>query len=266
MTYSFIAYIDESGDDGISGNYREPGGRGGSSHWLTISASMWRYSRDLEAVQWRNEIRDRLPNGIRNKPIHCKHFDHQKKVMACQLLATKPIRSICVMSNKPSIPQNVYNEKNQLYFYLSRYLLERISWFCRDTRPNVPEGDGRVKIIFSRRGGLSYEGFRDYLTKLRQANDPGIQINWPVIDISGIEAMDHSKRAGLQIADIVACSMTAGLEPDLYGNCEARYAELLRPIVYRRGRNFLSYGVKIVPRPEQLELSDQQKKFIGVFQ
>jgi hypothetical protein len=74
---------------------------------------------------------------------------------------------MCVIANKPVIPPGIYDEKNHLYFYLCRYLIERISWLCRDMRRNVPEGDGKVKIIFSRRGGMSYDDFRAYLERLR---------------------------------------------------------------------------------------------------
>lgn len=265
MAHSFIAYVDESGDDGLTGRYRTAGQQGGSSHWLTISASIWRYSRDFEAVQWRDEVRDQLPPQMSRKALHCLKLTHQQRVMACQTLATKPLRSICVLANKPVIRPDIYTQKNQLYFHMSRYLIERISWFCRDMRRDVPEGDGRVKIIFSRRGGLSYDDFRAYLTRLRNANDDDIQIHWNVIDIDQIEARDHSTRAGLQIADLIAYCITAGLEPDAYGNSELRYARILRPLIYRRGGNYLSYGVKIVPRLDQIPLTPQQQDFVQFF-
>ncbi|GAA4714926.1 DUF3800 domain-containing protein [Sphingomonas lutea] len=266
MAHSFIAYIDESGDDGLSGRYREPGRRGGSSHWLTLSASIWRYSRDLEAIEWRDAIRNQLGHQVRKVPLHCKDFNHQQKVMAAHTLRAKPFRTICVLANKASIPEGTYVGKNQLYFYMCRYLIERISWFCRAARPKVPEGDGRAKMIFSRRGGLSYPNFIDYLRRLQAFDDPeNIQINWMVIDAEGIEARDHSTRAGLQIADIMATCVTAGLEPDLYGNQERRYAEILKPQLYERNGNYLSYGVKMFPHPDQLELNEQQRAFVDLF-
>jgi hypothetical protein len=265
MASSFIAYIDESGDDGLSGTYRLPGQHGGSSNWLTISTSIWRHSRDIEAVRWRDEIRKRLPEQKHKNPLHCSKLTHQQRLMACQVLSEKSMRSICVMANKALIRTNVFTRQNQLYFYLSRYLIERISWFCRDMRGWVPDGDGRVKIVFSRRGGLSYEGFKDYLTRLKNADQENIEIDWNVIDIDGIEARDHRAKAGLQIADLVATCMTAGLEPDMYGNCERRYAETLRPLIYRRGDNYLSYGVKLVPRNGHMALSEQQRAFIALF-
>ena len=176
MAHSYIAYIDESGDDGL-GRYRIPSQIGGASTWLTISATICRMSRDLEMVEWRNEIRTKLSQRAEKKPLHFKTMSHGQRTMASQILAGKAMRGICIMANKPVIPSGMYPEKNQLYFYLCRYLMERISWLCRDMRRIVPEGDGRVKIIFSRRGGLSYEAFRAYLLKLKNLNDPTIQIN-----------------------------------------------------------------------------------------
>lgn len=264
MSHTFIAYIDESGDDGL-GKYRTPGAGGGASHWLTISASIWRLSRDLDALSWRDEIRGQLGVKAQSKPLHCKDMTHQQKVMAANSLLGKPFRSICVLANKPIIPDGVYTQKNQLYFYMTRYLIERISWFCRDNRRHVPEGDGKVKIVFSRRGGMSYDEFRSYLERLKGTADADVQINWPVIDIEAIEAKDHSTRAGLQIADFMATAITAGIEPDPYGNCELRYAETLRQHIYHRRGNFLSYGMKIVPRFDAIPLSDQQLAFVRLF-
>lgn len=265
MAHSYIAYIDESGDDGL-GRYRIPGQVGGSSTWLTVSATICRMSRDLEMVEWRNEIRSKLGSRAEKKPLHFKDMNHGQRTMASQILSTKALRGVCVMANKSVISPGTYTEKNQLYFYLCRYLIERLSWLCRDLRRIVPEGDGRVKIVFSRRGGLSYEAFRAYLLKLKSFNDPAIRINWPVIDINDIEAQDHGKRAGLQIADIVASSITSGVEPDFYGNCELKYAEALKPVIYSRRGNYLSYGVKLYPGADRLALTAQQQKFVTLFE
>lgn len=263
MAHSFIAYIDESGDDGMNGRFKAVGQRGGSSHWLTISASVWRYNRDLEATEWVREILSRFPNGGQAKTLHCQDLNHGQRVMASQILAEKPLRSICVMAHKPSLDPLVFTEKNQLYFYICRYVIERLSWLCRDSRKSIRDGDGRVKIVFSRRGKLSYEQFKAYLERLKA--DPTVTVNWGVIDIDGIEARDHSTRAGLQVSDIIATCMTAGLERDIYGNCETRYGEILKQIIYRRKDNFLSYGVKFAPAVEQIELNDQQRSFLELF-
>jgi len=45
------------------------------------------------------------------------------------------------------------------------------------------------------------------------------------------------------------------MEPDNFGNCECRYAETLKRIIYNRNRNYLSYGIKFIPNHEGLALT-----------
>lgn len=262
MAHSFIAYIDESGDDGLD-KFRLQGANGGASTWLVLSAFVTRYSRDLELVSWRNEILSRIPER-KSRNLHFAQLNHAQKIVAAQSIATKRCQAVSVLSDKTTISEGIYKQKNQLYFYLARYLVERVSWLCRDLRRQVPEGDGRAKIIFSRRGGMSYPDFRQYLEKLRDSENT--QIHWPVIDIAGIEAEDHSRRAGLQLADIVASAFSSGIEPNRHGNCEARYAEILKPIVFQRNKNYFSYGMKLVPQFDRLTLSDEQQRLIKIFE
>jgi hypothetical protein len=262
-SHSFIAYIDESGDDGLTGNYRTPGKSGGSSHWLNIGAVVWRNSRDLDAVKWAKTIISRLPKKAR--PLHFSELRHHERVMAIAELSKKPFRISCVMANKPIIPVGIYQDKNQLYHYMTRYLIERISWLCRDMRPKVPEGDGKVRIIFSRRGGMSYDDFRSYMHSLKDKENSDIRIYWPVIDIEGIKAFDQSQVYGLQVADLAVSALSAAIEPDIYGNCEMRFATMLKSNVYCREGKYLGYGIKTVPSPEKITLNNQQENFISLF-
>jgi hypothetical protein len=206
----------------------------------------------------------------KTRELHFYKLNHGQKLAAVQTIAQKPLRVLNVIAAKEPIPPDIYVEKNQLYFYMTRYLIERISWLCRDDRPMVKEGDGRVKITFSRRGGMSYGDFRDYLRKLKANKEQDVQIHWPVIDIDAVDAADHGKSASLQLADAVASSFAAGFEPDRYGNCELRYAETLRPVTYNRknragAKNYLSYGVKIVPNHDDCPLNDQQKTMVNIW-
>jgi hypothetical protein len=215
---------------------------------------------DHHAVAWRDEILEMTEK--KTKILHFVDLTHSQRVVAAQYLAKKPLRGISVISNKASIPDGTFTGRNHYYFYITRYVIERISWICRDyTR--LGDGNGKVKIIFSRRGKMSYEDFKTYLCRLKDNEETSIY--WPSIDIEGIEARDHSTRAGLQIADVIASAMSCGIDPDHYGNCECRYAEILRPVIYRRKKNYMSYGAKIVPHPDGLELSADQKKFVALF-
>lgn len=263
MAHSFVAYIDEAGDDGLPGHYRQPGRQGGASHWLTIGAVVWRMSRDLDFVGHARNIIKQLPPQKQKKPLHFKELDHPQRIMAINGILDKPMRLTAVIANKPVIPEGIYVQKNQLYHYVCRYLVERISWLCRDLRKSVPEGDGRVKIIFARRGGMSYPQFQNYLHFLH--NQDETEIHWPVIDIDGVEAYDQSERYGLQLADIAVSGLNAALEPDFYGNAEDRFARSLKPMIYNRGTNYFSYGAKMFPPLEQLENTPILENFADIF-
>lgn len=261
MTTTFLAYIDESGDDGLE-KFRSPFANGGASTWLVLTACVVRRINDLEMVRWTDEIRRAVYPQNNKKDLHFKDLNHSQRLTASRLVASKPVRFASVLAAKKSVSSEVYREKNQLYFYMARFLLERVSWLCRDLRPSAPEGDGRVAVTFSRRGGMSYPNFQTYLRRLR---DQRTEIHWPVIDLDSISARDHSTSASLKFADIGASSLAAGIEPDFYGNCEHRYGEFLKPVIYNRKGNYFSYGLKTFPHPSQCDLLECQKPFFRLF-
>ncbi len=112
---------------------------------------------------------------------------------------------------------------------------------------------------------MNYDDFQSYIQRLKDNDDPEIRIHWPVIDIPAIEAEDHGNRFGLQIADLVVSGITSALEPDYYGNVEPRFARALKPLVYHRGNNYLSYGAKLVPHADTIPLTVQQGEFLQIF-
>lgn len=261
--HSYIAYIDESGDDGL-GNYREPEVKGGASSWIVLTACVMRFSRRLEAVSIRDEIKEKTGKRTNGRGVHFAELNHGQKRAACSVLNGKPVRFISIICHKPSLDADNFQDKNQLYFYLGRFLLERISWICRDHRSNVPEGNGRVKIIFSRRGGMSYSDFRGYMKHLKNSGECS-SVHWPIIDIDAIEAKDHSTDAGLQLADCGASATASAFEPDRYGNCESQYLHTIRDLIYERGSNYLSYGMKFHPSNNEVPLDAQQTVSLQMF-
>lgn len=255
MSHSFNIYIDESGDDGMA-KFRAPGSGGGSSHWLVIGACIVRTSRDLELVALRDNIKNECRPNAKGRAIHFKDMNHSQKRRACQIIAGKPLRFSCVLGLKNTPDAAVFTDKNQLYFYLTRYLIERISWFCRDHRTQVREGDGRARITFSRRGGLNYDSFASYLRRLRDHEDTSV--HWPVIDIEAVQAQDHSRLAGLQIADCGTSAIAAAIEQDQYGNIENSYLREIAGNIYNRTGNYLSYGLKLLPQIDDAGLNSAQ--------
>jgi hypothetical protein len=232
-----MVYVDESGDEGFVR---------GASEWFVISGVIIRRAIDLETVKVVDTVRTAL-NKPAGKPLHFRHLNHMQRVAYVAALAGQRMRTVSVMVHKPSITNvATMKKKNVLYFYASRYLLERVSWYCRDILQPNEAGDGSAEIIFSNKGGMSYEDFRTYVDRLRNRSD--VRIDWNVIKRDQISSKGHAERRGLQIADAVASGYWNAVNRNALGLTEDRYARTLEPIAYAyKGRRIRSYGVKFVP-------------------
>ena len=102
MSHTYLAFIDESGDDGLSGPFRQPGHDGGSSRWLVISACLFRATHTLDAVRWRNEITGLMPEK-KSRDLHFAKMNHGQKLATVHAIATKPVRAISVIASKESL-------------------------------------------------------------------------------------------------------------------------------------------------------------------
>jgi hypothetical protein len=246
MNSSFIAYIDESGDEGF---VFHPDGSG-SSRWFVLSAAVIRRSNDLQMVSCLNETRVVLQKPPKTA-LHFVDLKHEQRVPYIRRVGALPIRTVSVLVHKPQItePEKFQNTKFLLYRYATRLLLERISWLCRDKR-RPGEGDGFAEVIFSNRSIMSYEEIRSYLRlllKQSESNPQGVQIDRTVIDPARIRAVEHSKLAGLQVADAVASGFHFALKVNRYGETETGYVGHLKRSIYRHKDVALGYGLKLWP-------------------
>ena len=249
MTASFRAYIDEAGDEGFK--FRPEGCRDGSSDWFVIAALITQPETDLQTVKTIDEVRQHF--GIPpKKNLHWKYLKHSEKVRYSQILAgLEQTRAVVVAVHKPSLTdRETFQGGFRLYFYITRYLLERVSWLARDLhRPSHAAGDGTVEVIFSNRQGMSYEELIAYIEKLQIDKGHGqkIEIDFNHVRLDQITARTPGKSMGLQLADAVASGFFNGLERDHYGNTEPRYAKNLKMTIYRHAHKVEGYGLKIVP-------------------
>ncbi len=255
---SFKVYIDESGDEGFCFDK-------GSPEWFVLSAVITRSICDIETVKLVDEARVALKKEARSN-LHFQKLNHGQKVAYVDRIAKARLRAVSIMVHKPSLT-NVewFRGKNNLYNYAGRYLLERVSWLCRDYTNKKDADDGSAHVTFSNRSGMSYAQFKTYLEHLRKVGDDGIgrvNIEWKVIKPDQIEAIQHHKRMGLQIVDAVASSFFAGAQKNIHGFTEGRYATMLAPVVYGyKSRNGAcckyGYGVKIFPREAEILLHQE---------
>lgn len=257
---SYRVYIDESGDEGFV--FHSDGS--GSSRWLVLSAVVVRKKNDLSLVRMLENVRVLLGKAPK-KELHFRDLKHEQRVPYVKQIATAQVKTISVLIHKPSLrdPEKFQSEKFLLYRYASRYLLERVSWLCRD-KHTPDEGSGHADVIFSNRSIMSYKDLTDYLQTLKTKSDPmKVRINWDVIDPYSVSAVDHSKLAGLQIADAVASSFYYAVNLNRYREIEDKYARLLLPNCYRHKGIALGYGLKFWP--EELQKLKSANPHIAIF-
>lgn len=246
MSTQFVAYVDESGDEGFA---FYPDGSG-SSRWFVLSAAVIRRSNDLRMVDCLKDVRKVLgrPNTY---PLHFVDLKHEQRIPYVRRIARLPIRTVNVMIYKPLIeePEIFQSEKFRLYRYATRLLCERLSWLCRD-HAHPKDRDASCDIIFSNRSTMSYDDMRHYLRELLEHTGDfpeEIQIDTAAISAERISAVDHSKLAGLQVADAVASSCHFSVKLSRYGETEPTYLQHLKKSLYRRKQNALGYGIKVWP-------------------
>lgn len=261
---SFVAYVDESGDEGFK--FNEDGS--GSSRWFVLSAAVIRGANDLQMVSCLKEVRELLGKPAKT-PLHFVDLKHEQRVPYVRRIGALPMRTVTVAIYKPLIqePEKFQNTKYLLYRYATRMLLERVSWLCRDHR-REGEGDGFAEVIFSNRSNMSYEDIRDYLRLLRrqhEADPQKVQVDPTVIDPERIRSVEHSKMAGLQVADAVASGLHFAVKLNRYRETETAYLLHLQASLYRHRRELLGYGIKVWPEDYSTikEKAPEVKNFEG---
>lgn len=261
---TFVAYIDESGDEGFKFE-------AGSSHWFVLSALILRKSQDLEMVGQVAKIRQLLGKPEKHA-LHFRNLNHDQRVAFVNEIAKTDYRAISVVVHKPSFANPAtFKSAYRLYHYAVRFLLERIGWYCRDNQPFPCEGNGTVDLVFSNRRRMSYEAIRNYLelllanAKIEYEGEPvtDIRLVHSVIRPDQISAPVANSRAGLQLADAIASSCYYGLEKSKYNTIEPRYAITIKPVIYCRKGNYLSYGFKCFPAKDGFEKINADLKWIG---
>lgn len=254
---TFVVHIDESGCEGFRFE-------SGSSEWFVISAVVVRRATELATLKLVDRVREKLGRPY-PLPLHFRDLKHEQKLPYIDEIARADLVVMTVFVHKPTLKEpETFGERYRLYFYATRYLLERVSWYCRDHRTAHDAGDGSALIVFSNRAGMSYEELRRYLDRLRQQTDAGdVRIDWNVVRSDQVVACSPRSRMGLLVADAVASGYARAVERDRHGFTEPRYARMLRPVAYCRKGSCLGYGLKFWPRDiDATVLVDERMKWM----
>lgn len=269
--YHYVAYIDESGDDGLT--KVKPMDQNGSSEWLVLSAVIVSASREKEVVSW---VRNIL-QGIRShqRPdLHFSNLNESKRAHVCREISELNLRCFVVASNKKNMKGYVnpfadqIPSKNWFYCWMTRLLLERVTHFVLERSIKDHGEPKKVKIEYSRRGGLSYPQMNAYYAWLQSKGKnlylPLGYIEWKVMHRELLEIHKHRDRAGLQLADCVASAFFKAVDIYDTGNCDPSFAKLLDS---RMGRDsdtqnglVSGYGLKLMPSMKKADLEPAQKE------
>src|SRR5262249_51750536 len=226
-------------------------------------------------VSWVSDVQGQFKNY--RKDLHFNKLLPFKKKIACDVMAQKPCRCFVVMSNKKNIeryknPKLDEGNRAWIYWWLARLLLERVTEFCEEQVPTDQRNKQKLRIVFSRRGGLRYKDFNDYLWKLHWQSGTGTlfigykDLKWSVIDFDEIFVLDHAARAGLQLADVIAGAFFQAVERNRPGECDPTYAKILKPLMAQDPYgNYLGRGLKTIPTPREMGLSTEQRELFEFY-
>jgi len=253
MAYDYIAFIDESGDEGFS--FDVTGGGRKSSEWFLLSAVI-HHARDNEQIE--ENLKPFFENPIRKSPAQSFHFrraNHNHCVALTRIMASLPIKVITIIAHKPSMTGwKLRESKNYLFDYCTKLLIERISQCVAKWEPA-----GIVRIVFSDRRQLKLDRVVNYLRQLKASPSsfsvrsgyvqPNNRINWKVIDFAEIDLQLNESMIGLQLADATVSGAAKAVEYCAFKTTEHRYIKMLAPVYYRPTpkSSSLEWGVKFVP-------------------
>jgi hypothetical protein len=267
MSCGFVAYIDESGDDGLA--RVQPIDAGGSSEWFVLSAVVVRESRENEVGRWQRDILKSF--GYTQRPdIHYRKLTEGRKRLACQYIARQPLRIFVFMSNKKNMRgysnKRCAEEPYYFYWWCSRILLERVTKFCASASKSLYGEYRPVKMVFAQRGGMAYPRLLAYLGLLQHQSSGGNlfitagDLNWRVVDLDQIYNIAAKNEAGLQLADVAAGAFYEAVNREKRTGPDATYAKLLFPRLYKERNLILGNGLKPMPALWQAKLDPSQRE------
>lgn len=248
MAGTFIAYIDESGCEG--GDH----GKGGSE-WFGLTAVVTTQEKApmlAERIAMFKAEHKRAPDWT----FKFTSLDPKRKIRIAQHLAELPVLVTSILVHKPSLKNEALrNDHKRLYFYYGKFLIERISWICRDSR-RADNADKRCEIVFSKRSKFPYDELIEYIRGLPQT-DPKSRAAWEHIDPDLISSIPHNESNGCIFADVAASALTLATEATEFGITDWRPQIGLLPRYWAPAKVYKGNSLKLFPfEAESMPLTD----------
>ena len=228
----YNVYIDESGDEGINKG----------SKYFILTAIIVEKEKDLTVSKSVDDIKTNLEMNIKSQ-LHWKLINgYPNKKMIMETIKNLDIKIINIIVDTKCIKMI---SSNNIYNFFSGYLYERICWYMN-------ENNGVANINISSRGNLSKKALSDYLNS---NNHKKFEIDNS--KIKSIKIIPNERKKLLQLAD---CCCSALFQALKYNNeIHFNYIKQIKNKLYRKGKNLISYGLKLVPSDSE---SKEVKKLI----
>lgn len=228
----YNVYIDESGDEGINKG----------SKYFILTAIIVEKEKDLTVSKSVDDIKTNLEMNIKSQ-LHWKLINgYPNKKMIMETIKNLDIKIINIIVDTKCIKMI---PSNNIYNFFSGYLYERICW-------HMNENNGVANINISSRGNLSKKALSDYLNS---NNHKKFEIDNS--KIKSIKIIPNERKKLLQLAD---CCCSALFQALKYNNeIHFNYIKQIKNKLYRKGKNLISYGLKLVPSDSE---SKEVKKLI----
>lgn len=268
--YDYVAYIDEAGDPGTA--RVKPRSKVGASEWFIVSGALIPAKLESEVEGWVQEMMEAM-NSHQLRDIHFAKLNDNRKTLLCSLLAEKHVRLFTVISNKQNM-QGYHNpfasqmtallpQDNWFYCWMTRILLERMTDFVVKNSMKKDGKVGRLKLVYSERGGLRYSQMHAYFEWINMKSVGGkipLYIPWGHVDFRTLNSnymhvYSHRENQGLKLPDIVASAFFRAVDIHDTGNRNADFAKLLKPKMAADPDSKLisGYGVKLMPNMKTLD-------------
>ena len=232
----YNVYIDESGDEGINKG----------SKYFILTAIIVEKEKDLLISKVVDTIKNNLEISIKSQ-LHWNSIKgYPNKVMIMESIKGLDIKIINVIVDTKCIKLIA---SNNIYYFFSGYLYERICWYMN-------ENNGIANINISSRGNLSKKNLSNYLNN---NNHKKFEINKD--NIGSIKIIPNERKKLLQLADSCCSALFQALKYN--DEKHYNYIKIIKNKIYCKGKNLISYGLKLVPSDS---LAPELKNLISFLQ
>lgn len=286
MKHHYTLFVDEAGDDKLQS--LKPDDSGGNSEWLCLGGYLVREECESDLLSRRDAIR-RAIGGKDGQVLHYRDLNPRNRMIATGMLASKASRAkgyvVCSFKKTMLGYRNPRAEaalgephKDNLYNYVCRILLERVTHFVADHGHQNGIEKPILKIVMASRKGHHFGQFKTYvMDKLVPQALGGTTyqddrvINPDVLSRELIIRAPASTEPGLQLADTLVSSFFQSIEQN-----SPHYAQkpalLLTPLMALRTRRYANHrvfangeGVTLFHPSAAKLLNEDQRSFFAHF-